>query len=452
MNNDNYPTGISEYFEYTFLQICSIFKFFQMKKIYSYWGSIQNLIYGKSAQSFEDRLLLLTTLIVTIIITISTLFNFLSGLKDTLVFYTALGVPIYFVLYLYGRFANSRNLFKWITSFVSLGFINLLWFYNYASNGPILPLYIVLFAFMILVFDKKFFLYISAFLLINLFCMYLIEVNFAEEIGFYPDLKTRLMDNYTGMVFNLVVIFSFVAAIKKNYIQEYERAKMSDQLKSAFVANMSHEIRTPLNAIVGFSSLMSDQKITEEDRKIFQEQVEHNSDYLLSLIEDIIDVSKIESNQLTIKVKEIDVVPIIRQITQSFQLTASAKKNVNVIAQLDHEKLLVTVDQVRLEQILRNLLSNAVKFTDEGLIELRCKKDKEFFTFSVKDTGIGIHTDHQLMIFDRFMKIDNNKQHLYRGTGIGLFLSKQLVEMFGGEIWVESVVGKGSTFYFTIPA
>lgn len=422
-----------------------------MKKSYTYWSRVQNLIYGKLAQSFEDKLLLLTTLIVTIIITISTLFSLWAGLKDTLVFFTALGVPIYFALYLFGRFANRRKLFNWITSIISLGFINLLWFYNYASNGPILPLYVVLYAFMILVFDKKYFLSISAILLIDLVCMYLIELNFAEKIGFYPDLKTRLSDNYIGMVFNLVVIFSFVAAIKKNYIREYERAKMSDQLKSAFVANMSHEIRTPLNAIVGFSSLMSDPEITEEDKKTFQEQVERNSDYLLGLIEDIIDVSKIESNQLAVRVQEIDVVPIIRQITQSFQLTVPPEKNVKIIALVDHEKLIVRVDQIRLEQILRNLLSNAVKFTDEGIIELGCKKGKESFTFSVKDTGIGIHTEHQQIIFDRFMKIDNDKQHLYRGTGIGLFLSKQLVEMFGGKIWVESIVWKGSTFYFTIP-
>jgi len=104
-----------------------------------------------------------------------------------------------------------------------------------------------------------------------------------------------------------------------------------------------------------------------------------------------------------------------------------------------------------LEQILRNLISNAIKFTPEGRIEVGCRKEKELNTFWVKDTGIGIHADHQQVIFDRFMKIENDKQHLYRGTGIGLFISKQLVEMFGGKIWVESELGIGSTFYFTIP-
>ncbi len=102
-------------------------------------------------------------------------------------------------------------------------------------------------------------------------------------------------------------------------------------------------------------------------------------------------------------------------------------------------------------QILLNLLSNAIKFTDEGIIEVGCQKSNDFYTFSVKDSGIGIHIEHQQVIFDRFRKIDNNNQQLYRGTGIGLFLSKQLVEMFGGKIWVESELNKGSSFYFTIP-
>lgn len=155
---------------------------------------------------------------------------------------------------------------------------------------------------------------------------------------------------------------------------------------------------------------------------------------------------------MDVKIQDVDVVPVISQIIQSFQLSVLSGKNVKVQSTLDMPKLLLKIDKVRFEQILRNLLSNAMKFTEEGIIEVGCQKGKEFYTFSVKDTGIGIHTEHQRVIFDRFMKVDNDKQHLYRGTGIGLFLSRQLVEMFGGKIWVESEIGEGSTFYFTIPA
>jgi signal transduction histidine kinase len=248
-----------------------------------------------------------------------------------------------------------------------------------------------------------------------------------------------------------LIIFLFLYAIKKNYVFEFERAKKSDQLKSSFVANMSHEIRTPLNAIVGFSSLMSDPEISNEDKKSFEVLIQRNSDYLLNLIQDIIDVSKIESNQLTIKLLDIDIVPVIRQIVGSFQLSIPANKNLKIEANLNESRIVMSVDQLRIEQILRNLLANAVKFTDNGQVVVSCIQKKDFFIFSVKDSGIGISKEHQEVIFDRFMKIDNNKQHLYRGTGIGLFLSKQLVEMFRGKIWVESEIGKGATFYFTIP-
>jgi signal transduction histidine kinase len=226
---------------------------------------------------------------------------------------------------------------------------------------------------------------------------------------------------------------------------------MSDHLKSAFLANMSHEIRTPLNAIVGFSSIINDPDISKEDKKEFEVQIQKNSEYLLSLIEDIIDVSKIESNQLAVKIQKVNVVPLIDQITQSFQMTVPIEKDIRIINRIDRTELVVEIDKVRFEQIVRNLLSNAVKFTDNGSIEVGCLAGREFYTFFVKDSGIGIHTEHLQIIFERFRKVDNSKQQLYRGTGIGLFLSRQLVELFGGKIWAESEVGKGSTFYFTIP-
>ena len=423
-----------------------------MKKRDTYINRFQNLIFGDAIHRFEEKIMLLSTISLAVILAVSTIFNILLDLKVSITIASVTGTLAYFGLYLYGRLISKNNVFFLVTSIISLIFIDLIWFVNYGSRGPVIGVFVVFYSFLILVFDKRYFLLITILLSLNIFCLYLFEQNYPEIIGDYPNMGARVDDNYIGLIFDFLVIFSFIAAIKKNYILEYERAKMSDQLKSAFVANMSHEIRTPLNAIVGFSSLMSDPDISEEDKNIFEAQIERNSDYLLSLIEDIIDVSKIESNQLTVKVIETDVVPLINQITQSFHLAIPPGKNVEVVSNLEMSKLIVKIDKLRLEQILRNLLSNAVKFTEEGVIEVGCQKGEKFFTFSVKDTGIGIHVDHQQMIFDRFMKIDNNKQHLHRGTGIGLFLSKQLVEMFGGKIWVESEPGKGSSFYFTIPA
>jgi signal transduction histidine kinase len=422
-----------------------------MKRWVRNWNLVQNVIYGKSVSRFEDRLLLLSTFLITIILALSIIFNVLLGLKLATILCSIIGMVAYFLLYLYGRFLGHGRFYFWLTSIISILFIDSYWFFNFASHGPLLPLLLVFYSFLILIFEKKYYLLISFLIFINLFCLYFIELNFFEAIGNYQDNKSRMLDNYLGMMLNLLVIFSIVSTIKKNYVNEFDRAKMSDQLKSSFLANMSHEIRTPLNAIVGFSSLMSDEDISIREKNEFQILIQKNSDYLLTLIEDIIDVSKIESNQLNVKINEIDVMPLIQNLVQSFQLTVPCDKNVRIIKKFTEKSLLVKTDQLRLEQILRNLLSNAVKFTEEGIIEVSCQKGKEFFTFSVKDTGIGIHIEHQEMIFNRFIKIDNKKQYLHRGTGIGLFLSKKLVEMFGGKIWVESKIGEGSNFLFTIP-
>ncbi|HET6558525.1 MAG TPA: HAMP domain-containing sensor histidine kinase, partial [Prolixibacteraceae bacterium] len=213
-----------------------------------------------------------------------------------------------------------------------------------------------------------------------------------------------------------------------------------------------HEIRTPLNSIIGFSSLMAEEGLSDEQKALYTSQVQNNSDYLLKLIDDIIDVSKIESNQLTVSIREVDVFALMEKLVQSFQLAISGKKDLEIVLHADCKNIVAMTDPIRLEQVFRNLLSNAVKFTEKGKIEMGCRKSDDYFTFFVKDSGIGLHPDHHQAIFDRFKKIDNDKQHLYRGTGIGLYLSKQLVEMFGGKIWLESELGLGACFYFTIPA
>lgn len=412
-----------------------------------FWSSV----YSPKIIRFEDRTILVTVLSVSILLIIATIPNILFDLGTTIILFTGLGSVFFFCVYLFGRFVKMGSAYNWVTSFLFIVYLDLLWFLNYGSRGPVLPYFVVFYAFLILVFERKYFVILSVILCLNLIGLYVFEKQFSVEIGQYTDEAMRLNDNFIGMFFGLLLIYLFMGALKNNYLFEFERAQRADQLKSAFLANMSHEIRTPLNAIVGFSSLISDPDIPESEKVDFEGQIQRNSDYLLSLIEDIIDLSKIESNQLTVKLENVDVVPLVNQLVDTFHRVILPEKDVLVFANLQESKIVVYVDRVRLEQILRNLLANAVKFTEQGSIEVTCVKEKGFFTFGVTDTGLGIQPEQQGIIFERFMKLDNNKQHLHRGTGIGLFLSKQLVEMFGGKIWVKSEVGKGSTFYFTIP-
>lgn len=236
-----------------------------------------------------------------------------------------------------------------------------------------------------------------------------------------------------------------------------EKAEESDRLKSAFLANMSHEIRTPMNAIVGFTSLLNDPELTDETKEELTDHINHNTDILLKLIEDIIDIAKIESGQLKIINKEVSVYQIVEAVIPLYDdKKINLNKNEVTFKVIKSQKdIMVKTDPLRLQQILINLLNNAFKFTEKGDIELGFElvnhSSQKKILFFVKDTGIGISEEQTAIIFKRFSKIEEDKTKLFRGAGLGLTISKNIVELLGGKLWVESEIGKGSKFIFTIP-
>lgn len=236
-----------------------------------------------------------------------------------------------------------------------------------------------------------------------------------------------------------------------------EKAEESDKLKTSFLANMSHEIRTPMNAIVGFSSLLSDDGLSKEEKVRYSEQVQQGCDSLLSLISDIIDISQLESGKLKVKNSLFDCHTFLHDIYKSVQtdtrLISNNPKELILNLSSDTKEININTDQDRIKQVLLSLLDNAIKFTEEGIIELGCKfnADSGKVILYVKDTGIGIPEENLNIIFDRFRKMEDNKLKLYRGTGLGLYLSKKLTDALGGEIGVHSIEGKGSEFYIKLP-
>lgn len=236
---------------------------------------------------------------------------------------------------------------------------------------------------------------------------------------------------------------------------ELEKAKLkaeeSDRLKSSFLSNMSHEIRTPLNAIVGFSTLIAEDDTTHDERAEFIRQISANSDTLLVLIDDILDLSKIESNQLKIINSEFNVHEFLDELYNTF----SFHNKPNLIFQLNNPlrdtKLELNSDRTRLRQVLINLLDNSFKFTDEGFIEFGVELRNRNIIFYVKDSGIGMSEKVKNKIFDRFYKSDENSERVYRGTGLGLTITQKLVELLEGKISVISQEGKGSFFEITLP-
>jgi PAS domain S-box-containing protein len=262
---------------------------------------------------------------------------------------------------------------------------------------------------------------------------------------------------------------SAVALIKniterKQYEQKLKDARLkaeeADKLKSAFLANMSHEIRTPLNAIIGFTNLLTDPELPSDERNEYLKYIVSGSDSLLLIIEDIIDISKIESGQIQLKKTSFSLVDLIGEIYVDFneKKIKAEKEHIELGFNVESEKsnLTIEADYERLRQILGNLLSNALKFTEKGYIEFGYDTTTQYgikvIEFYVKDTGIGIKKEDINIIFNRFTKLENGQVGtLHRGTGLGLAISKKLITLMGGKIWVDSEPEKGSVFKFTIP-
>jgi signal transduction histidine kinase len=236
-----------------------------------------------------------------------------------------------------------------------------------------------------------------------------------------------------------------------------EKAEESDKLNSAFLANISHEVRTPLNAIVGLLNALEKEVQLSEGLREYIDIINSNSEILLRLIDDILDVAKIEAKQLTIKAESFCADNIVDEMYTLIETYMSACHKTHIILETvkggKTGKRMVYADPVRLKQILHNLLNNAVKFTDNGYIRFGYRMIKtDMLEFFVEDTGIGIPENQLDIIFQRFRQVEQGNNRRYRGMGLGLPISRGLAQLMGGNIHVTSAEGKGSTFFFTIPA
>ena len=281
-----------------------------------------------------------------------------------------------------------------------------------------------------------------------------------ENPSFYEQYKYHIWTVATILVVlsaGLFVSLYFYYHTKKlkDELQESEsalrdakdRAEESSRLKSAFLANMSHEIRTPLNAIVGFSDVLASGGSSEDEQQGYVDIIKTNSDLLLRLINDILDVSRLEADRVTFTFEECDVVPLCQRVLAS---VSQARKSENeFIFECDRESMDMRTDTQRLQQVIINLLSNADKFTRNGKITLGLKVDEKQreVLFSVSDTGTGIPLEKQKLVFERFEKLNEYIQ----GTGLGLSICKLTVEKWGGEIWVDPGYTDGARFVFTHP-
>lgn len=235
-------------------------------------------------------------------------------------------------------------------------------------------------------------------------------------------------------------------------VEACKKAEESDRLKSVFLANMSHEIRTPMNGILGFTGILKEPDITSEERVEYLGVIEDCGKHLLSIINDLVDISRVEAGLVQVTKQAVDVKRRIEDSFKFFKVEADTK-GLDLSYSLDDSLVdtVILTDAEKVYALLTNLIKNALKFTQDGGIEFGYIVKGDMLEFFVHDTGEGISTEQQALVFDRFIQAADKQKGLHEGNGLGLSIAKAYVHMLGGRIWLESTLGKGSSFYFTLP-
>jgi CheY-like chemotaxis protein len=262
--------------------------------------------------------------------------------------------------------------------------------------------------------------------------------------------------NNFGSVAGIIENISHETFERESLVKEKEKAVESNKLKTAFMSDISHAIRTPMNAIMGFSELIKIGNTNTEQLKEYADIIKIKGTQLLTLIDDISEIAKFETGQLSINKTSVDLNKLLQEIRRETEVLKHKLYKESITIKLDIpydlDNQTIYTDPGRLQQVFVHLIENALKYTERGFIEIGyILKDNKVIQFYVKDTGIGIHKNRQKNIFNPFKPVSEPTMKKYASSGLGLTLSKGIVEMMGGKIWLESEEGEGSTFYFTIP-
>lgn len=286
-----------------------------------------------------------------------------------------------------------------------------------------------------------------------------------KPVYFIDSYNDKYFENYIYPIFDIDGSTEYIAIhgrditeqeqIKNNLIDAKIKAENSDLLKSLFLANMSHEIKTPMNSIIGFSDILLDENFDKTNQNKFLKTINANAKHLEELINNILEYSKIESGEIELDIlyEKFSINDLFDELEEIF-LNINKRKNidsVNLYFERRTKDSVIISDYLRLKQTLHNLISNAIKFTEIGHIRIGTSVKDNIITFFVEDTGIGIPNDKLDLVFEKFMQVDNSSKKYHQGAGLGLSISKSIINILGGNIWVDSKEKEGSTFFFTLP-
>ncbi|MCX6271796.1 MAG: HAMP domain-containing sensor histidine kinase [Bacteroidetes bacterium] len=397
---------------------------------------------------FDNYLLLVLSFFCAFLSLGATVTNILLGLGRMVTLSTSIFFILFCAIYLLGRLKSITLLSKYAIVILTLIAVNSQWVLNFGSHGPIMYLFVILQSFVIIIFKGWEKVLLTIIIFINVTGIFTLDYYYPQMFGNYLNEPTRILDMYISMLIYLILAIMLLQVALKFYISQKEKAQLADNMKSTFLANMSHEIRTPMNAIMGFSDLLRE-TVNEEQRKRYSTIIYNSSQHLLQLIDDIIDISKIEANQIKILSEDFSVNHLLDELYEVITeyLKKLGKHDLQLIMEKQEQDIVIRSDPHRTNQVITNLLTNACKFTEKGSVTFGYTIKNQGVEFYVKDTGIGIKKENLEIIFDRFEKIDIIRQGRFiHGSGIGLAICKQLVEMMGGSIHVESTLGKGSVF------
>ncbi|MBN2806943.1 MAG: hypothetical protein JXR22_09810 [Prolixibacteraceae bacterium] len=263
-----------------------------------------------------------------------------------------------------------------------------------------------------------------------------------------------VFQTYKGWFYVLVTALVFYYVIRRHLIKlraAEQIAVKNDQLKTMFIQNISHEVRTPMNGIVGFSDLLgTEEAISQKEYRFYVDNIIQNSQQLLAVIDNVLEISIIDSGNVRINRNPLEVDRFLEELESNFTLMLKTTETFRIDHPSLEKPLVIMTDELRLRQIFNNLIGNAIKFTQAGEIVIGYQVQAHEIMFFVKDDGIGISLENQTVIFERF-KQSEGVVGRYGGTGLGLAITRELCNLLGGRIWVESQPGKGSVFYFTLP-